>query len=226
MTKSLININKLYKTYKSKNLIINIFEDIQININHKDIVAIVGPSGIGKTTLLNIIGLIDNFDSGNFLFDDLNVLKMNKKTISNYRNKNIGFVHQFFHLIPELNVVENVAIPKLIHSNKKKESYEYSEYLLEKFKLKDKIFSKPSLLSGGEQQRVAIARSLINKPSLLIADEMTGNLDEDTSDEIFDFFIKEIKKNNQTLLFATHNLKYAKKSDFVFEIKKKKIFKI
>ena len=226
MTKSLINIDGLYKTYKSKNLIINIFEDIQININHKDIVAIVGPSGIGKTTLLNIIGLIDNFDSGNFLFDDLNVLKMNKKTISNYRNKNIGFVHQFFHLIPELNVVENVAIPKLIHSNKKKESYEYSEYLLEKFKLKDKIFSKPSLLSGGEQQRVAIARSLINKPSLLIADEMTGNLDEDTSDEIFDFFIKEIKKNNQTLLFATHNLKYAKKSDFVFEIKKKKIFKI
>ena len=226
MTKSLINIDSLYKTYKSKNIIINIFEDIKININHKDIVAIVGPSGIGKTTLLNIIGLIDNFDSGNFLFDDLDVLKMNKKTISNYRNKNIGFVHQFFHLIPELNVVENVAIPKLIHSNKKKESYEYSEYLLEKFKLKDKIFSKPSLLSGGEQQRVAIARSLINKPSLLIADEMTGNLDEDTSDEIFDFFINEIKKNNQTLLFATHNLKYAKKSDFVFEIKKKKIFKI
>ena len=226
MTKSLINIDSLYKTYKSKNIIINIFEDIKININHKDIVAIVGPSGIGKTTLLNIIGLIDNFDSGNFLFDDLNVLKMNKRTISNYRNKNIGFVHQFFHLIPELNVVENVAIPKLIYSNKKKESYEYSEYLLEKFKLKDKIFSKPSLLSGGEQQRVAIARSLINKPSLLIADEMTGNLDEDTSDEIFDFFIKEIKRNNQTLLFATHNLKYAKKSNFVFEIKKKKIFRI
>ncbi len=226
MTKSLINIDRLYKTYKSKNLIINIFEDIKININHKDIVAIVGPSGIGKTTLLNIVGLIDNFDNGNFLFDDLDVLKMNKRTISNYRNKNIGFVHQFFHLIPELNVIENVAIPKLIYSNKKKESYEYSEYLLEKFKLKDKIFSKPSLLSGGEQQRVAIARSLINKPSLLIADEMTGNLDEDTSDEIFDFFIKEIKRNNQTLLFATHNLKYAKKSDFVFEIKKKKIFKI
>ena len=226
MTKSLINIDRLYKSYKSKNLIINIFEDIKININHKDIVAIVGPSGIGKTTLLNIIGLIDNFDRGNFLFDDLDVLKMNKRTISNYRNKNIGFVHQFFHLIPELNVLENVAIPKLIYSNKKKESYEYSEYLLEKFKLKDKIFSKPSLLSGGEQQRVAIARSLINKPSLLIADEMTGNLDEDTSDEIFDFFIKEIKRNNQTLLFATHNLKYAKKSDFVFEIKKKKIFKI
>ena len=226
MTKSLINIDRLFKTYKSKNLIINIFEDIKININHKDIVAIVGPSGIGKTTLLNIIGLIDNFDRGNFLFDDLDVLKMNKRTISNYRNKNIGFVHQFFHLIPELNVVENVAIPKLIYSNKKKESYEYSEYLLEKFKLKDKIFSKPSLLSGGEQQRVAIARSLINKPSLLIADEMTGNLDEDTSDEIFDFFIKEIKRNNQTLLFATHNIKYAKKSDFVFEIKKKKIFKI
>ena len=151
---------------------------------------------------------------------------MDKKTISNHRNKNIGFVHQFFHLIPELNVVENVAIPKLINSNKKKESYEYSEYLLEKFKLKDKIFSKPSLLSGGEQQRVAIARSLINKPSLLIADEMTGNLDEDTSDEIFDFFLKEIKRNNQTLLFATHNIKYARKSNFVFEIKKKKVFRI
>ena len=226
MTKSLINIDKLYKTYKSKNLIINIFEDIKININHKDIVAIVGPSGIGKTTLLNIVGLIDTFDRGNFLFDNLDVLQMDKKTISNHRNKNIGFVHQFFHLIPELNVVENVAIPKLINSNKKKESYEYSEYLLEKFKLKDKIFSKPSLLSGGEQQRVAIARSLINKPSLLIADEMTGNLDEDTSDEIFDFFLKEIKRNNQTLLFATHNIKYARKSNFVFEIKKKKVFRI
>ena len=226
MTKSLIDIKGLYKTYKSKNLIINIFEDIKININHKDIVAIVGPSGIGKTTLLNIVGLIDTFDRGNFLFDNLDVLQMDKKTISNHRNKNIGFVHQFFHLIPELNVVENVAIPKLINSNKKKESYEYSEYLLEKFKLKDKIFSKPSLLSGGEQQRVAIARSLINKPSLLIADEMTGNLDEDTSDEIFDFFLKEIKRNNQTLLFATHNIKYARKSNFVFEIKKKKVFRI
>tara|TARA_Y100000588_G_C13988300_1_gene810321 strand:+ start:12 stop:572 length:561 start_codon:yes stop_codon:yes gene_type:complete len=185
-----------------------------------------GPSGCGKSTFLNIIGMLDSDYNGKYLFDnqEVNLLNNDKKNI--LRNTSIGFVHQFFYLIPELTVLENVAIPKMILTNNKKKSFDSAKYLIEKFGLIERINFKPQYLSGGEQQRVAIARALINNPKLIIADEMTGNLDEETSDNIFNFFLKEIKSNKQSLIFVTHNEKYAKKANKQFKILKKQIIKI
>ena len=209
MTNNIVRINNLYKNYKYNNLNLSILENVQLTIKENEILSIIGPSGVGKTTLLNIIGLIDSFDSGDYFFDNLEVNKINNKNKNIFRNEFIGFVHQFFHLIPELTVLENVALPKMIRGKNTNESKMYAEFLLKTFGLKDRINFKPIFLSGGEQQRVAIARALVNKPKLLIADEMTGNLDEDSADEIFDFFIREIENNKQTLIYATHNIKYA-----------------
>jgi len=218
MNNCLIKINNLCKNYKYNNLYFSVLKNIQLEVKQNDILSIVGPSGVGKTTLLNIIGLLDSFTSGDYYFDNLEVKKINNNQKNIFRNKFIGFVHQFFHLIPELTVLENVALPKMIKGQTKKESLDYAFYLLETFGLKDRVYFKPHYLSGGEQQRVSIARALINKPKLIIADEMTGNLDENTADEIFDFFINEIEKNSQTLIYATHNLKYANRAHKKLEL--------
>ncbi|PPR46546.1 MAG: putative ABC transporter ATP-binding protein YknY [Alphaproteobacteria bacterium MarineAlpha5_Bin9] len=223
MNKNLINIEDLIKKYKYKNESLLILNKINLKINYGDIISIKGPSGVGKTTLLNILGLLDSFDAGNFSFDNTNVTSLNDIKKNHFRNRNIGFIHQFFHLIPELNVIENVALPNLIYGNNKNESFKMATNLIKYFGLNERKLFKPNYLSGGEQQRVSIARALINKPKLIIADEMTGNLDEKTSDEIFDFFINEVKKNNQTLIFATHNNNYAEKANIKLTLTKGKI---
>ncbi|PPR44185.1 MAG: Lipoprotein-releasing system ATP-binding protein LolD [Alphaproteobacteria bacterium MarineAlpha5_Bin8] len=227
MTSNLIiEIKDLSKEYIYKKSNLLIFKNINLNIDERDIISIMGPSGCGKSTFLNIIGMLDSDYNGKYLFDnqEVNLLNNDKKNI--LRNTSIGFVHQFFYLIPELTVLENVAIPKMILTNNKKKSFDSAKYLIEKFGLIERINFKPQYLSGGEQQRVAIARALINNPKLIIADEMTGNLDEETSDNIFNFFLKEIKSNKQSLIFVTHNEKYAKKANKQFKILKKQIIKI
>jgi len=142
------------------------------------------------------------------------------------RNDAIGFVHQFFHLIPELNVLENVALPNLIQHNKVVDSEKKAKSILNNFDLQDKIYSKPNNLSGGEKQRVAIARALINKPSIIIADEMTGNLDEKISDSIFDFFLKQIRINNQSLIYVTHNKHYSMQANIKYKIFNQKLIQV
>ena len=175
---------------------------------------------------MNILGLLDSSFKGQYDFLDKNIKYTSNDQKNIIRNNSIGFVHQFFHLIPELNILENVSLPNLINHNNKKQSNLLSIDILNNFGLKDKIYSKPSNLSGGEKQRVAIARALINKPDLIIADEMTGNLDEKTSDSVFDFFLKQIKINNQTLVYVTHNKKYAIKAINQYEISNKQLIKI
>ena len=223
MNKLLIQIRNLNKSYKYSNDYFPVLENLNLEISNSQIISVVGPSGVGKTTLLNIIGLLDSFNSGEYCFDDCDVTKLSIKSKNKFRNEFIGFVHQFFHLIPELSVIENVALPKMIMGKNKNESFMKAQQLLDTFGLNERRDFKPSLLSGGEQQRVSIARALINKPKLIIADEMTGNLDENTADDIFSFFLKEIKNNKQTVIFATHNIKFADQAHKKLELTQGKI---
>ena len=215
------NLKKKFHLSNANELLI--FENLNFSITKNSITSIVGSSGCGKSTLLNILGLLDSNFEGQFLFEGKETKTINNNQLSNIRNKKIGFIHQFFNLIPELSVLENVILPGLISKNKeslvKKEACE----LLDIFGILDKKDIKPSKLSGGEQQRVASARALINKPDLILADEMTGNLDEDTSDEIINFFLKFIENNNISLLYVTHNQKYADMANNKYEFKNKKL---
>tara|TARA_B110000438_G_C15789564_1_gene640002 strand:- start:658 stop:1338 length:681 start_codon:yes stop_codon:yes gene_type:complete len=221
MNEKIIEIKNLSKKYFYNNNYLNIFDNMNFSLSKEDIVSIVGPSGCGKSTFLNIIGLLDSNFKGQykFLTKDTSTLNISQKNI--LRNESIGFVHQFFHLIPELNVLENIILPNLIYKDDYKHSVNLAKDILENFSLIDKIYSNPNDLSGGEQQRVAIARSLVNKPDIVIADEMTGNLDEATADYIFDFFLKTIKMNKQSLIFVTHNRKYAQHAKYIYKIKNK-----
>ena len=226
MTKNIISIYNLSKEYTSNNNSVVILKDISFKLCQGDIVSIVGPSGSGKSTFLNILGLLDSSFKGQYDFLDKNIKYTSNDQKNIIRNNSIGFVHQFFHLIPELNVLENVTLPNLIQCNKVADSVKKAKSILTNFDLQDKIHSKPHNLSGGEQQRVAIARALINKPSIIIADEMTGNLDEKISDSIFDFFLKQIRINNQSLIYVTHNNHYAKQANMKYQILNQKLKQI
>ena len=226
MTNKIISIYSLSTEYTSNNNSVLILKDISFELYQGDIISIVGPSGSGKSTFLNILGLLDSSYTGEYNFLNNNVKNTSSYEKNTIRNDSIGFVHQFFHLIPELNVLENVTLPNLIQSNKIADSIKKAKSILINFDLEDKIYSKPHNLSGGEQQRVAIARALINKPSIIIADEMTGNLDEKISDSIFDFFLEQIRINNQSLIYATHNKHYAKKANIKYQIFNQKLMKI
>ena len=219
-----IEINDLKKKF---NLLNNnellIFENLNFSITKNSITSIVGSSGCGKSTFLNILGLLDSNFEGQFLFEGKATKTINNNQLSNIRNKKIGFIHQFFNLIPELSVLENIILPGLISKNKESLINKEACELLDIFGILDKKDIKPNKLSGGEQQRVASARALINKPDLILADEMTGNLDEDTSDEIVNFFLKFIKNNNISLLYVTHNQKYADMANYKYEFNNKKL---
>jgi ABC-type lipoprotein export system ATPase subunit len=219
-----IEINNLKKKFHlfNKNELL-IFENLNFSITKNSITSIVGPSGCGKSTLLNILGLLDSNFEGQFLFEGKVTKTISSNQLSNLRNKKIGFIHQFFNLIPELSVLENVILPGLISKNKESVVNKEACKLLDIFGILDKRDIKPNKLSGGEQQRVASARALINKPDLILADEMTGNLDEDTSDEIINFFLEFIESNNISLLYVTHNQKYADMANNKYEFKNKKL---
>jgi ABC-type lipoprotein export system ATPase subunit len=219
-----IEINNLKKKFHLPNdNELLIFENLNFSITKNSITSIVGSSGCGKSTLLNILGLLDSNFEGQFLFEGKTTKAISSNQLSNIRNKKIGFIHQFFNLIPELSVLENVILPGLISKNKESVVNKEACELLDTFGILEKRDIKPNKLSGGEQQRVASARALINKPDLILADEMTGNLDEDTSDEIINFFLNFIKSNNISLLYVTHNQKYADMANNKYEFKNKKL---
>ena len=226
MINKIIDIEHLNKSYSLKNSNLLILENINFELQESSVVSIMGPSGCGKSTFLNIIGLLDSEFEGKYDLLNKNAINLSVHEKNLLRNNSIGFVHQFFHLIPELTVLENIALPKMIQTNNTKESIVSAKYLVEKFALTERINFKPLNLSGGEQQRVAIARALINNPQVIIADEMTGNLDEETSDTIFDFFLNEIRINKKSLIYVTHNEKYAKKADIRYVISKRNLINI
>ena len=220
---SLITARNIYKSYKNGNNVLSVLEKISFEIKEKDFVTIVGPSGIGKSTLLNIIGTLDEPDSGSIEFDGLDLSKMNDTQLSDLRLNMIGFVFQFHHLIPEFNVIDNVIMPNLIAE--KKPNYSMAKDLLDHVRIVDKFNSFPSQLSGGEKARVAIARALMNNPKIILADEPTGNLDAENAERLIDLLLKVKEEFDQTIVLSTHNKKLSKLGNKKFEITKNQ-FKI
>ena len=223
---TIINISDLEKKYILKNKQnLEIIKNLNLKINYNSKICILGPSGSGKTTFLNILGLLDREFIGNYSFNGRDILSYSENQISKIRGNAIGIVHQFFHLIPELTAIENVMLPILINT-KLNNAYELSKKIMIEFGLEDRLNFKPLNLSGGEQQRVAIARSLVNNPDIILADEMTGNLDDNTANKIFSFFIKYLEQNKKTIVYVTHNTKYSIYADTTYNFINMKLSKI
>ena len=202
---------------------LQVLKGVDINISKGEIVSIVGSSGAGKSTLLHILGTLDNADAGQIILNNERVDKLSGKKLAAFRNRQIGFVFQFHHLLPEFTALENVCIPGWIAGGKKAAVEARAEQLLKTLGLINRLENKPQQLSGGEQQRVAVARALINNPSIVMADEPTGNLDSTNAKELHELFIDLRKQFNQTFLIVTHNEELAKMSDRIVHMKDGKI---
>ena len=192
---------------------LKVLKGIDLEISKGEIISVVGASGAGKTTLLHIIGTLDKADEGTVSINNIHLNKLNDKELSAFRNKSIGFVFQFHHLLPEFTALENVSIPGFIGDRPTSEVTAKARELLGMLGLSDRLEHKPGQLSGGEQQRVAVARSLINNPAVVLADEPTGNLDSHTSDELHQLFFELRNKLNQTFVIVTHNNELANMAD-------------
>ena len=216
----ILNANNIYKSFeKGKDNKIEVVKDVSLKIIENEITVIVGASGAGKSTLLHILSGLDKPDSGIVEIDGINIFGLNETDISNFRNKSIGFIFQFHHLLPEFTAEENISIAAMINGTSKKDSRIKSEELLNLVGLIDRKSHLPAELSGGEQQRVAIARALINEPKIIFADEPTGNLDSKNSEIIHELFVDLKTKLGITLLMVTHNQDLVKLADRVLEMK-------
>jgi lipoprotein-releasing system ATP-binding protein len=198
---------------------LHVLKSVEIEIKQAEIVSIVGSSGAGKSTFLHILGTLDKPDKGEVELKGQRIDKLTGKALSKFRNKHIGFIFQFHHLLPEFTALENVCIPGWIAGSKKKETENRAIELLTLLGLKDRLQNKPGQLSGGEQQRVAVARALINNPSIIMADEPTGNLDSANAKELHKLFIQLRDQYKQTFLIVTHNEELAAMSDRVLHMK-------
>jgi len=203
MTSSLIEIDGVTKRYKLGEQIVYALNGVNLNIERGEYTALMGPSGSGKSTLMNIIGCLDSPTEGTFFLNNKEVSKMSDSALSEVRNTEIGFVFQTFNLLNRLNAIENVSLPLVYAGIPKKEREERAKEVLDKVGLGDRMSHKPNELSGGQRQRVAVARALINNPSILLADEPTGNLDTQTSHEIMALF-EEIHSAGNTIVLVTH----------------------
>ena len=211
----MITAKNIYKSYGS----LEVVKGVDLHIERKEIVSIVGASGAGKSTLLHILGTLDKADKGSVTIDGTDVGKLSDKALARFRNQKIGFVFQFHHLLPEFTAIENICIPAYIGGMGKKEATERAEQLLDYLNLTDRKDHKPSQLSGGEQQRIAVARALINHPSVVLADEPSGNLDSKSAQELHKLFFRLRDELGQTFVIVTHNPELAAMSDRTITIK-------
>jgi len=225
MNKNILELRKVKKNFIHRNGIIEIFDDISLQIKQGDLVALVGPSGCGKSTFLNIISFLDVSTSGSIIFQGKNIMNLNNSQKSEIRKKKISMIFQHNNLLSDFTVLENVVMPLIIRNENKNASYKKAKNILKIVKLSNRQSHFPDELSGGEQQRVAIARSLISETDLILADEPTGNLDHKTSQEIFLYFSK-LKKLKKTIIFATHNRELAKKADYKLSISNRNIKRV
>lgn len=198
---------------------LQVLKGIDLEINKGEVVSIVGPSGAGKTTLLQILGTLDSPDSGTLLINGTNVQQLSERQLSAFRNKNIGFVFQFHQLLPEFTALENVMIPALIAQEKASVAENRAKEILDFLKLSDRMSHKPAELSGGEKQRVAVARALINHPAVILADEPSGSLDSRHKEKLHALFFELRDKMNQTFVIVTHDEQLAANTDRTIHIK-------
>ena len=211
----MIEIENINKSYGS----LQVLRDVCVDIHQGEVVSIVGPSGAGKTTLLQIIGTLDKPDSGSIIFNGTDVLKLKGRELAHFRNRNIGFVFQFHQLLPEFTALENVAMPALLGGTKQSEAYKRAGELLQYMGLSERTNHKPAQLSGGESQRVAVARALINNPSVILADEPSGSLDSQNKRELHDLFFRLRSEMNQTFVIVTHDELLAQQADRVLHMR-------
>lgn len=215
----MLTATNIFKNYG----VLPVLRGVDINISKGEIVSIVGSSGAGKSTLLHILGTLDKADKGAVSLDSTRFESLNGRKLAAFRNRHIGFVFQFHHLLPEFTAIENVCIPGWIAGSPKKSVLEKAKGLLTTLGLGERLENKPQQLSGGEQQRVAVARALINNPSIIMADEPTGNLDSANARELHQLFIDLRRQFNQTFLIVTHNEELAQMSDRILHMKDGKI---
>jgi lipoprotein-releasing system ATP-binding protein len=211
----MILVEDIYKSYGS----LDVLKGINLSVEKSEIISILGASGAGKTTLLQIIGTLLKPDSGRVLIDNVNTVDLNEKDLARFRNQHIGFVFQFHHLLPEFTALENVCIPGLIAKKNKNDIQIRALELLKALSIEDRKDHKPNELSGGEKQRIAIARALINNPTIILADEPSGNLDSKNARDLYNIIFELRKDFEQTFIIVTHNEEHAKLTDRMFTIK-------
>jgi len=218
----MIKAKNIYKSYGKT----EILSDVNLEIKQKEIISIVGPSGAGKTSLLQIIGTLENADKKRepiLHINNQDISRLSKNQLAKFRNQNIGFVFQFHQLLPEFNALENTILPALIYSTDKKTALKKAQSILEDLGLGNRLKNKPNELSGGEQQRVAVARALINQPAIILADEPSGNLDSESADQLHQLFLQLREKYDQTFVIVTHNKELAELADRKLNMKDGKI---
>ncbi|MCJ7497021.1 MAG: ABC transporter ATP-binding protein [candidate division Zixibacteria bacterium] len=215
----MLKANGVFRSFQTGVVILNVLKGIDLEIFQGEIVAIIGPSGSGKSTLLYILGALDRPDSGSISLNSTEIFSLNDKELANLRNRTVGFVFQFHHLFPEFSALENVMLPKLIAKENPEEIKEKALKILNEVGLSDRVDHKPGELSGGEQQRVAVARALINNPKLVIADEPSGNLDRNSAESLHNLMIELNRNRNQTFVLATHNLELAQRAHRIFKLR-------
>ena len=211
----LLELKAVTKSFSKNNLSIKVLLQIELTLSQSRIISIIGNSGSGKSTLLQIIGMLDNPSSGSVIFQGINCNALNDDALTDIRRKKIGFVYQQHHLLPEFTALENLKVAQMIHGQANTVK---AFAMLESFHLKSKANNYPSEMSGGENQRVAIARSLINNPELLLADEPTGNLDQENADIVFDLLLDNVRNRGLSAIIVTHNMVLAEKTDMILRL--------
>ena len=225
MNKVILSMNNICKSYTTNGLEkLMVLQSVDLNIATGDLIGLTAPSGAGKSTLLHICGLLDTSDSGKINFLGQDIQKASDKTRTLIRRRDIGFVYQFHHLLPEFSALENIVLPQLINGKKPQQASNRAIELLKLVGLENRASHRPAQLSGGEQQRVAFCRAVANKPKLLLADEPTGNLDEKTSEIVFDALLSLVELSGMAALIATHNENLAKKMNRRISLKSGKLF--